>query len=198
MTHFCDTHLWHTSVPHLCDTCLWHISVTLLCSSLLWHLFVTHSCDTPLWLTSVTFLSHFYDSYFWCLWHFLWHSGCCVTFDSLLWDFIAVLSTSENYIISKKGNYIPSDAQFLGLQESTTQMICDSFIIEKSVKYFKKHGALQIKWGNTDPPHCSRKCPEPLMICMFDFQNDAINSINGCCKDYTLTPVWAAFIDMFY
>jgi hypothetical protein len=43
--------------------------------------------------------------------------------------------------ISKKGNYISSDAYFSGLSEYTTPIIYGSFLLEKNVKYSKTGGA---------------------------------------------------------
>jgi hypothetical protein len=44
--------------------------------------------------------------------------------------------------ISKKGNYISSDAPFSGLPEYTCPMIHGSFLIEKNGKYSKKCGSI--------------------------------------------------------
>jgi hypothetical protein len=44
--------------------------------------------------------------------------------------------------ISKKGNYISSDAYFPGLSEYPTPMIYGSFLIDKNAKYSKKGSAI--------------------------------------------------------
>jgi hypothetical protein len=44
--------------------------------------------------------------------------------------------------ISKKGNYISSDAHFSGFLEYTGLMIYGSFLIEKNAKYCKRCGAI--------------------------------------------------------
>jgi hypothetical protein len=63
--------------------------------------------------------------------------------------------------ISKKGNYISSDAYFSWLSEYTTPMIYGSFLIEKNAKYSKKCGAistffLQIPFFSS---HLIQNCP---------------------------------------
>ena len=69
-----------------------------------------------------------------------------------------------NYLISKKGNYIPSDAHFAWHPGYIDHMIYACFLIEKNEKYSKKHGAFHILYCNTGPPNCSRQCPEPITM----------------------------------
>jgi hypothetical protein len=46
--------------------------------------------------------------------------------------------TVTHVTLSKKGNYISSDAHFSGLSEYPSPMIYNSFLIEKNAKYSKK------------------------------------------------------------
>src|ERR1700751_3093598 len=61
-----------------------------------------------------------------------------------------------NYVISKKGNCVPFDANWSWHQGYTSHMMNDAFLIEKNAKYLKKCGPFGFFATKTDLPHCCR------------------------------------------